>query len=202
MKTVRYIIHTALIGGTLIVLPLALVIILLAKVLSVLRNIFHPMLSRLDNVTVGGLALFQLVILLLLVVFCFLAGLIAHTRMVKRCIDWLEDSILSFVPGYQLLKGMINGSAGLEDRVMEVVLVRIDDGWQIAFVIEALPDKMYTVLVPGPPNPWNGDIYHVEEERLIKTDITQKQAAKMIRQLGIGSAALLASVKMREKIPE
>jgi uncharacterized membrane protein len=80
---------------------------------------------------------------------------------------------------------------------LEVVLAKIDDGWSLSYLIEKVDDDLYTVFVPGAPNPWSGSVYHVGEKQIVKTDITQKEAMTCLRQLGIGSAAVLEKSKDR-----
>lgn len=44
--------------------------------------------------------------LLLIILVCFLAGLLARTRLAKAAVKKLERKILAKIPGYELLTGL------------------------------------------------------------------------------------------------
>jgi len=61
--------------------------------------------------------------------------------------EWVEDNILSNIPGYTLLKGMSETAVGLEsNNLKEVVLVDIEEVWQIGFLMERLDDDKTVVI--------------------------------------------------------
>jgi uncharacterized membrane protein len=95
------------------------------------------------------------------------------------------------VPGYKFINTMVKNMTGLEEKEMDIVLARVDDGWQLSFLIEKINNDMYTVFVPDVPNPWSGSVYHLEKDKIIWTNITKKQALSCLRQLGFGSAEIL-----------
>jgi uncharacterized membrane protein len=143
--------------------------------------------------SIQGIAWQKIVALLLLVALCFIAGLLAKTSMAKRLLVWVEDNILRRVPGYSFFKSIGRSMAGIKEQEMKIVLVRVDDGWQIAFLIEQINDNMYTVFVPDAPTPISGSVYHVEKDRIIWTQMTRQQALQCISQLGFGSARMIKS---------
>ena len=179
-------------GGIFFLVPVVLFIWIISRALSVIRQIFRPILIMLPETRlVGVVGIRQLVALLFLLVICFIAGLLARTRMASRFLHWLEDNILGLVPGYRVLKNMGEHISGLEAQDLKVVLARVDDGWQLSFLIDKIAEDMYTVFVPGSPEPWSGSVYHMEGNKIIWTDITKKQALRCLRQMGFGSADML-----------
>jgi uncharacterized membrane protein len=192
MKSILNIIKATVWGGVFFLVPVALVVIIIGKVLVALQKILNPILKNFpDTNLVGILAFRQVVALLILLIICFVAGLLAQTKTAQRFIGWLDDSVLGFVPGYRFFKNLIGNLTGLEEQDMKIVLARVDDGWQLSFLVEQISDDMYTVFVPGSPNPWSGSVYHLETDKIIWTDIKKKQALSCLRQLGIGSATIL-----------
>jgi uncharacterized membrane protein len=192
----RHFFRTALVGLSVVILPFTIVAIIGAKAYQFLQILFQPILRIFGDASVGGLALAKIVYIILLLLLCFLAGKLADTKLAKRFISMLEDQILVFVPGYQFIKGALQGTTGLDDKKMEVVLVKVDDPWQIAFLIEELYPGMYTVFVPGAPNVADGSVYHVEEGMMMRTEISQQQALRCLRQLGYGSSKFLKDLKL------
>ena len=82
-------------------------------------------------------------------------------------------------------------SVGLEEQEMKVVLAKVDDGWQFAFLIEQVNDNLFTVFIPNSPDTWSGSIYHIQRDNIIWTDISHKRVINCLRQMGFGSADLL-----------
>jgi len=99
------------------------------------------------------------------------------------------------VPGYQFIKSMGESLLGVEDEpVPQVVLARIEDAWQIAFLVERLEDGHLAVFVPGAPNPQSGSVYLMTEDRIKPAGIPPAVALKCLTRLGAGSSALLREI--------
>jgi uncharacterized membrane protein len=192
MKSIFSIIKTTLSGGLFFLVPVALFVIIIAKVFTVLQKILNPIVQRFPNTDlVGTRVLQQLGAILILLLICFAAGLVAKTKAAQNSVSWIEDSILGLVPGYKFIKSMGKTVTGLEEQEMNIVLARVDDGWQLSFLIEQIDDNMYTVFVPDAPHPWSGSVYHMEKDKIIWTNITKRQALNCLRQLGMGSVNIL-----------
>lgn len=137
MKSILNILKWTFIGGILFLIPLAIIMILLEKGYHILQKITIPLVSNLLKVKVLGMALEELIGLLIIIIICFLAGLLARTKQAKSFITKLETSILSLIPGYSFIKNMNENIIGIESSEnLKVVLARVDDGWQFAFLIE------------------------------------------------------------------
>jgi uncharacterized membrane protein len=188
-----------IVGGLFFLAPIVILAIVLEKAYAFTQRLIDPLINTEQDLAVGGVAIRQIIGIVVLLIICFLAGLLAKTKMIRRFISWAEGSIMGLIPGYQFLKSMGQTMAGIEQQDMQVVLARVDDGWQISFLIEKIDDDMYTVFVPASPNPMSGSVYHVEKDKIKWIDMTQKQAIKCIRQLGFGSADVLRN-KFNEKV--
>jgi hypothetical protein len=81
---------------------------------------------------------------------------------------------------------------GVEKQTgQQVVLARIEDAWQIAFLVERLEGGHVAVFVPGAPNPLSGSVYFMTQDRIKAVDIPASGAMKCLRRVGAGSKALL-----------
>ena len=185
MKDLFRLIRVTIFGGVVFIVPVVLVVIILSKVFYFIRRLINPFIPEGSTIG-GGLGLHTLLAILILLAICFAAGLLARTKAARSFVNWIEKNILDIMPGYRFMKSMGLAATGLEEQDMKVVLARVDDGWQISFLIEQINDNMYTVFIPGAPSPWSGSIYHVEKDRIMWTDITQKQALRCIKLLGAG----------------
>ncbi|KFF16281.1 DUF502 domain-containing protein [Flavobacterium hydatis] len=195
MKSILSILKSTFIGGILFLIPLALIIFFFEKGYHILQKITIPLVSNLPKVKVLGMALEELIGLLIIIILCFLAGLLSKSRQAKSLVSKLENSILSLIPGYSFMKNMNENIMGIEkSEDLKVILARVDDGWQFAFLIEQIDEEHFTVFVPDAPSPWTGSIYFMEKERIKETKISQKEALVCIRKLGYGSSKLLKDV--------
>ncbi len=192
MKSFVSFIKTTLIGGLFFITPIVLVIFLIGKVISIFRKMLAPIANKIDVSLLGGETTSRIIAIVVLLIVCFIAGLLAKTKKVNRLKVWVEDNILSNIPGYTLLKGMSETAAGLESNSLkEVVLVDIEEVWQIGFLMERIDKDLNAVFIPGAPNPMAGDVVFVKWDRLIKLDIDGISAMKISRKLGIDSKKIL-----------
>ncbi|WP_264535997.1 DUF502 domain-containing protein [Flavobacterium sp. N1736] len=192
MKSILKIIKATFLGGILFLAPLILLLVLLEKGFGIIQKITNPIVNHFPKVKVLGLAIEEIVAILIILVICIGAGLIAKTSYAQRLIQRLEEGILSFVPGYSFMKKMNENIMGFESNEdLKVILVPTDAGWQFAFLIEQIDENNYSVFIPDAPNPWSGSVVFVEKKDIKDVEITQKQALACIRKLGYGSAALL-----------
>ena len=185
-------IRATLAGGMLFLVPFVILAVILGKAMGLVHQVTDPLSERVGVAAVAGIPTPRLLAALLVLLICFLAGLFARTRLAKRMVRWLESAILSSIPGYSLMKSMGEQIAGVKDaKLQEVVLARIEDAWQIAFLVERLREGQVAVFVPGAPNPWSGSVYLMTEDRIKPLDVPRMEAVKCLKQLGIGSDALL-----------
>lgn len=192
MKSFLKIIKTTLLGGVFFLVPLILLIVLLEKGYVILQKITLPLVSHLPRIKVLGLALEELAGIIILVFICLIAGLFSRSTRARKVIQKLEDSVLSFVPGYSFMKKTNENIMGLESNEdLKVVLVPTDAGLQFAFVVEQINENNFAVFVPDAPNPWSGSVCFVEKKDIKQIEITQKEALACIRKLGYGSKELL-----------
>ncbi len=192
MKSIFKIIKATFLGGILFLAPLVVLLVILEKGYGIIQKVTLPLVNYLPKVHVLGVALQELIGILIIIVICFAAGLLARTPKAQELIRKLEDGILSFVPGYSFMKSMNENIMGIESKEdLKVILVPTDAGWQFAFLIEQIDDTNFTVFIPDAPNPWSGSVVFVEKKDIKEIDMTQKQALACIRKLGFGSKELL-----------
>lgn len=182
-----------IVGGLLFMVPLILMVVVLQKGLGLVRKIVVPLAKYFPERTFLGVGMTTILSIAVIVLLCFLFGLVARTAAGKKVRDWLEFTIMGKLPGYALVKGVIQGATGLENEEdVTIALVRIEDAWQIGFVVEVHSDGHRTVYLPGVPNPASGSIFYMTEDRIRPIDAKMGQLLTVIRHLGIGSKDLLA----------
>lgn len=184
--------RTTLVAGVLFLVPIVVLIAIVDKALGLVHKLTDPLAARFP-VAAGHTPLLLASALLILV--CFVLGLVALARPARLAIGWLENTLLSKIPGYVFLKGAGESALGLEQSApYPLVLARIEEAWQFGFLIEKLEGGHCAVFVPDAPNPLSGSVFFMSPERVRRSDIPVAAALKCLRQLGAGSHALLRNL--------
>ncbi|PIB34348.1 hypothetical protein BFP72_02380 [Reichenbachiella sp. 5M10] len=185
-------IKTTLIGGFLLIVPFGVLIFLFGKALVIFRTLVSPISNQIPIEHIGGITLNRILAFLLLLFLCFVAGLLAKSQRINKRKNWLEQKLQSIIPGYSLIKGMTETLAGLEsDKLNEVVLVDMEEAWQIGFLMDRIDENISTVFLPGAPSPLSGEVILIKNERLRKIDISEANAMKISKKLGQDSQKIL-----------
>ena len=179
-------------GGIFFIVPVTLILVLCGKVIGMLKPTAHSISAIINKEGKTAFDLSYLIAVILLLLLCFLSGLIASSPAGKIFLKWIEENVLIFFPGYQLIKNATQSASGLDaSKKFPVVLVPVD-GWMIAFLMDTLPDELVVVFVPGSPNPWSGNVLIFKREDIKETSLTQKEALAFLRQTGVGLKDLKA----------
>ncbi len=193
MRALVAFVRATLIGGILFLLPIVVLVIVLGKAQELASRIVAPLANRIAMKSMAGISTGTLLAIGLLVLFCLLVGLFARTRLAPKIVEWLESGFLYNIPGYDFFKGISESLMGYEaGHAYPVVLARIEEAWQIGFLMERLESGHYAVFVPGAPSVWSGSVYLMTEERFQRVDITRVEAVKCLRRLGLGANKLLS----------
>jgi len=192
MKRSLNVIRTTIVGGVLFLAPFAIILLVLGKVFGLAVKVVVPLAEHLPFHSLIGLKTPWIMATLLLLAVCFLAGLPARTVAARRLVNWLEAAVLSNLPGYSFMKGVGEEFAGNEPTDHhESVLVRLDDGYLLGFLVEHLESGHSVVFLPGAPKPWDGDVMIVEDDRVTSLTPSSKAAVRCLQQLGAGAGRLL-----------
>lgn len=192
MKKIIQILRTTVLGGALFLVPFVVLIIILGKAVEIARDIMMPLAEILPFKSFVGLETpwFLGVVFLLLV--CFLAGLFARTNMARNILNWLEDNLLSNLPGYSFIKNLGEEFAGeTPTRNYQSVMVRFDDAFQLGFLVERIDGGKVVVFIPDSPNPWSGGVFVIDMERITMLDEASTAAFQTLRKLGAGTGDLI-----------
>jgi uncharacterized membrane protein len=192
MKSVAAFVKTTLIGGLLFLVPLVATIVILSKAMKFAAQILRPVEHLLPRRTIVGLAVADVLAVVCLLAIGFLAGLFAKTILGRRVSHRIEELILGKIPGYTLLRGIVEDPENISGHSqLRVALANIDDAWLFSFIVEELPDGMLAVFVPSAPTPTAGNVYLMSEHQVKRLDIPVAAATKCIMQLGVGAGQLL-----------
>ena len=192
MKTLAEFTKTTLIGGLLIILPIYIAVLLLAKTVKGLLGLLQPVAERVP----ASVEFRQIVAIVLLVGVCFVVGLIVRTGPGLRAKNACERAVLERLPGYTFLRGLAKRLAGQsEEQTLQPALVEIEDALVPALIVEELEDGSYTVLVPSAPTPMAGSVYILPRDRVHPVDIPFTQAIGVFSKWGTGAGEFVRAMR-------
>jgi len=192
MKAILEFVRTTLIGGLVFMVPVVVIIWVVGKALQLSRRVAEPLSSFIPLDTIGGIAVANIMGILVIVLACFLAGLAARTTLASSFVRGAETRFLMRLPGYSLMKGLVESVSGTDSGLsMHPVLMKLDDSAQLAFEVERLDDGRVVVYVPDAPEPRTGSVMLVKAEQVEVLPVTMMAAMKNIQTLGRGTAELL-----------
>ena len=193
MKGLAELIKTTLIGGLLVVLPIYLSILLLARTLGGLFSLLSPVTAILSP----DARFRQVAAILIVLAVCLVVGLLVRTTLGLRVKDAFERSVLEKIPGYTMVRGLAKRLSGDQSEgTFRPALVELEDALSPAFIIEELEDGRYTVLVPSVPTPAAGALFILPRERVHPVDVPFTQAVKVISKWGVGAGAMARGVSV------
>ncbi|WP_200978828.1 DUF502 domain-containing protein [Echinicola sp. 20G] len=192
MKLILDFVNKTLKGGLFFLIPLVLAYMLLGKAIHLIQPLANKLAGVMDPAQENFLDFSYIVAVILLVIICFVFGLMASSVIGADFVRWIENHILVMFPAYRLMKNTFESAAGItKNDKLPVVLVPID-GLMLAFLIDDLPDGDKLVFVPGSPDPWSGNLIIFKKEQVKETGLTQPEALRILKQTGIGEKQIIA----------
>lgn len=182
--------RTTLLGGLAAVLPAGLIFFFFRWIFNIIKKYLEPIVSLIEVKTeIQVIILYIMVIAAILILFFFI-GLIIRTRIGMFFNTVLEEKYLLKIPGYRIARDTVMQFFGKNRSFFsEVVLVDIfNSGTLMTGFITDRQDDYITVFVPTGPNPTSGNIYHVQEDRVVHTSTTIDTGMKSIISCGAGSS--------------
>ncbi|MCP4123337.1 MAG: DUF502 domain-containing protein [Bacteroidetes bacterium] len=183
-------INTTLIGGFLVILPLAILFIVFNWIFNVVVSLIQPITRFL---TFGGridLFLANLLAIAIIILLCFGLGLFVKTTMGNYIYREIDEKILGKIPFYKGIRDTVKQFSNREKAPFsKVVMVNVFNSGTLmtGFITDEHDNDMVTVFVPTGPNPTNGFIFHVNLDQITEIDITVEEAMKAIISVGAGS---------------
>lgn len=195
MDKIKQFLKTSLLGGMLVILPVAI----LASVTVWVFNLITGWISPLTRLLTKDLQVYEFIAesfaIILILSACFFVGVLVKTRLGDLLYRLLETRILKLAPGYSMIKETVLQLFGnrKDSPFSSVALAQIfcNSTLVTCFITDAHDDGSYTVFVPTGPNPTSGLIYHLEGRYVHKVDVPVQDAMRSVISCGAGSGKLL-----------
>jgi len=194
MGNLKSFVKTSILGGVVVVMPLALFIFVFMWLFRLITNLIQPF----TTVLVSHFHLMEVVAdvfaVILILTGCFLVGILVKTKLGNFIQENFEKRIMNRAPGYALIKTTVMQFLG-RGRLpfSSVALVRAfeNNTLMTGFITEQHSDERYTVFVPTGPNPTTGYIFHLKKEFVHPVSVSAEEAFRSIISCGVGSQKII-----------
>jgi uncharacterized membrane protein len=196
MDKLKSFLKTSLLGGVVVILPIAI----LASVMLWLFNLVSGFIEPLTRLLIKDSQLneyaAEFIVIILIMTACFFVGVLVRTRLGGFLYRVIESRILKLAPGYSMVKETVTQVFGnkSESPFSSVALAQIfcNETQVTCFITDKHDNGMYTLFVPTGPNPTSGLIYHLDGKYVHPVDIPVQDAMRSIISCGAGTAKLLS----------
>lgn len=189
---------TTLLGGLVVMLPLAIFIALFSIVWGFLQNLLTPLTDYIAQITEWSNFIVNTISIAGLILIFFGVGIIVRTNFGQTIINYIEHEFLQKLPFYGTIKETVQQFSGAKEMPFsKVVLVDVfNTGTRMTgFVTDRLDSGDITVFVPTGPNPTNGYIFHLKPDQVEEIDATTEEAMRSIIGIGVGSNKVIRTKK-------
>lgn len=191
------VLKTTAIGGVFFLLPLAVILFLIGQLLHGVWTVARAIEGYLPLQNFGGYLLLSLLAIGLVLLGCFVAGVLARRQFAKRFNESIEKRITAFFPQYTIIKQRLTGNlaAGTTENSLRPVIVRLAEHRRIGFEVDRVPtrgdaEEQVTVYLPRSPDPWSGDVILVNADQIEPLSSTAAETLAALERIGQGTHQL------------
>ncbi|HVY76380.1 MAG TPA: hypothetical protein VG890_16235 [Puia sp.] len=196
MKHILSILKVTFIGGLIFLVPFFIVVMILVKTFDILRRLISPWVVKLGIQAIEGRLAIALIVILILVLICFLAGIVARSGVARARFPVLDMITARLIPGYQILKAQSSEKGAMNvQNPWQAVCIKLETSWRIGFIVEQGSGDYKTVFVPESPKMDSGEVHVLAVQEMEFVPIPADQAHNCLRQFGAGAGAILGRIK-------
>lgn len=199
MNRLKEFLKTSLLGGVVVILPVAILASVMLWVFRMISRLIEPLTRLLTNDSQINQYAADAIVILLILAACFSVGVVVRTRLGGFIYRQFDSRILKRAPGYSMIKETVLQLFGSRrgSSFSSVAIARPfgNDTRVTAFITDTHEDGSYTLFVPTGPNPTSGLIYHVDGRYVQPINVPVQDAMRSIISCGAGSAQLLRNVR-------
>ena len=195
MDKLKEFLKTSLLGGVVVILPVAILVSVTVWVFNLISGWISPLTRLLTKDLQVNEFIAESFAIIVILVACFSVGVLVRTRLGDVLYRLLETRILKLAPGYSMIKETVLQLFGnrKDSPFSSVALAQIfcNSTMATCFITDTHADGSFTVFVPTGPNPTSGLIYHLEGKYVHPVDVPVQDAMRSVISCGAGSGNLL-----------
>ena len=196
MDKLKSFFKTSLLGGVVVILPVAILVSVMLWLFNLVSGVIEPLTRILIKDSQVNVLAAEFGVFSLIMAACFFVGVLVRTRLGGFLYRVIESRILKLAPGYSMVKETVTQVFGSksESPFSSVALAQIfcNETLVTCFITDRHESGMVTLFVPTGPNPTSGLIYHLDEKYVHPVDIPVQDAMRSIISCGAGTARLLS----------
>lgn len=192
MSKIMNLIKSAIVDGFFVLLPVLLIYLILEETYTLIYEIVEPLAHQIPGKDILGIGVSSWLVILTILLLLLLVGLVMRTGIGKLLGSWIDENILSHIPGYELLKSVSKQFSGKSEEILlSPAIFSSDMGtYMFAFILDEYEDGFYSLFVPMAPTPMMGTVQYVKSSRVKRLDIPPGQVIDSLMKWGIGSKAM------------
>ncbi|PUA27044.1 MAG: hypothetical protein B0W54_19630 [Cellvibrio sp. 79] len=196
MKRLRSFVSITLLGGLVVILPIAIFVFLVEWLLGVVRSLIQPLSHWLVEQTAFTNYMADVLGVLLLLLGCFLIGLFIKTSIGEWVHDQVDAWLARLAPGYKTIREVVTQLLGgegntslLKGDVCRAYLMGRAAGVSVTAIVTAKhANGDFTVYAPTAPIPTSGFVYHLSAECVdLLPHVSVEEAMRTVIACGSGS---------------
>lgn len=173
-----------IIGGLFLIIPIVVLIILGKHALAILAPLGRKIETGLGITSLFGEATVTIICLLLLLLFCYIAGMLLEIGLVSQWGRKMEEKLFLFVPSLQILKYRILGEEDASKSSWTAILLHEENHYTLAFITNTLKEDFLSIFIPESPHMDSGEIRFMRREECVYTVISMKAAMNAVISFG------------------
>jgi len=187
----KFLLTTAM-GGLLFLVPLVFIVVVLGKAYKIMSVVAEPLARYLPGDSIAGIGLINIVAVLIMLLVCVMAGLIAQSAPAMSFYRKIDAVLLELIPGYAWIKTIVRNLGGeVDTEQFKPVLVTLDDQMQIGFEMERAQHNLVVIFFPGAPDVHSGAVAYVTADRVQPINTSLLGVNRIMKHMGRGAAQLL-----------
>ena len=200
MKRLRSFVSITLLGGFMVILPMAILILFAEWLFGFVSQVVKPLSDWVATWTPSITFMADFIGVVVLLLGCFLIGLLVKTNIGQWLHDLMDDVLGKILPGYhtinklvsQLLGGEGNASVLKGDVCRAYIMGRQVDTSVTGIITAKHENGGFTVYVPTAPFLTSGMIYHLGAESVdVLPHVTVEAAMRTVIACGSGSQMII-----------
>ena len=192
MKNLLTFFKTTVIGGLVVILPLAIIVFVVGDTVNSLVVATQPLTEGLPFGPFVNALIALLIVVAGIIAICFAAGFLLSTLWGTAIKNWLEKNLFERIPLYATLRGLTQKFAGIESAEFPVVEADLfnSDNRVLGILVDTLPDERHVVYVPSSPVVTVGQVYILPGARITETDLSISETIGCLSQMGLEAEKL------------
>jgi len=166
--------------------PAFVLIAVIEKIFGFLSGFGKGLAASLGLKSIGGISAAPIVTTILLLLIFYLCGLLVRFTFVTKAKEWIENSVLIYIPNYSKYKAKMMSKLQPTKDERKPALVEINDYLKPCLIVSS-SESMTTVFLPSSPDTDNGEVLIVDsgKVRTLNMDATEFKNSLLLSGKGL-----------------